>query len=73
MIPKITHQTWKTRDIPARFQDASASWLALYPDWEYRLWTDDDLEKVVAKKFRAHFLCISPIPTRSSGWMRPVT
>jgi inositol phosphorylceramide mannosyltransferase catalytic subunit len=54
MIPKIIHQTWKTRDIPARFQDASASWQALHPDWEYRLWNDDDLETLVAEEFRTH-------------------
>ena len=47
MIPKIIHQTWKDHDIPARFQEAQQSWKKHHPDWEYRFWTDDDLDRLV--------------------------
>lgn len=51
MIPKIIHQTWKTKDIPDQFQAASASWRKLHPDWEYRLWSHDDLDAFVEAEF----------------------
>ena len=50
MIPRIIHQTWKDRDVPARFQEAQASWQEAHPDWEYRLWTDRDLEGLINER-----------------------
>lgn len=47
MIPKIIHQTWKTKTIPHEFQEFQQTWIDAHPDWEYRLWTDADLEKFV--------------------------
>ncbi len=47
MIPRIIHQTWKDRDVPARFLDAQRSWREAHPDWEYRFWTDEDLAALV--------------------------
>jgi hypothetical protein len=46
---KIIHQTWKTDQIPARdFPHAwQESWKKCNPEWEYRLWTDDDNERLV--------------------------
>ena len=46
-IPRILHQTWKTRDVPARWRAARRSWLDAHPDWEHRFWTDADLERLV--------------------------
>jgi mannosyltransferase OCH1-like enzyme len=51
MIPKIIHQTWKTKKIPGRFQNAAASWKQHHPDWKYCLWTDDALHAFVKRKF----------------------
>ena len=42
VIPRIIHQTWKTAEIPEIYKDFQQSWLRNMPDWEYRLWTDDD-------------------------------
>lgn len=51
-IPKVIHQTWKSREITAPFRTAWAdSWRELNPDWEYRLWTDADLEEFVRTEF----------------------
>ncbi len=47
-IPRIIHQTWKTREIPALWASAQESWPALHPGWEYRFWTDQDLLDLVA-------------------------
>ena len=40
MIPRIIHQTWKSRDIPKHLRGYQESWLHKHPDWEYRLWDD---------------------------------
>lgn len=50
MIPRILHQTWKTRRIPEEWRDARKSWLDAHPDWEHRFWTDDDLERLVRRR-----------------------
>lgn len=47
MIPRIIHQTWKDRAVPDRFRDAQESWRRHHPEWEYRFWTDDDLDDLV--------------------------
>ena len=41
-IPKIIHQTWKSRDLPDNFKKWSKIIKDLHPDWEYKLWTDED-------------------------------
>jgi hypothetical protein len=41
-VPKILHQTWKSREIPEKWKAAQQSCLSLHPDWEYKLWTDAD-------------------------------
>ena len=51
MIPKIIHQTWKTREIPAGWSDSIPSWKRLHPDWRHILWTDADLERFIAGRF----------------------
>ena len=47
MIPRIIHQTWKDADVPARFRAAQASWRDAHPAWEYRFWSDQDLDALV--------------------------
>lgn len=43
-IPRIIHQTWKTQEIPPRWRNAIASVKHYHPGWEYRFWTDEDME-----------------------------
>lgn len=50
-IPRIIHQTWKTKSLPddyARFHDSIRR---LHPDWEHRLWTDDDNRRLIAEHY----------------------
>jgi mannosyltransferase OCH1-like enzyme len=42
-IPKIIHQTWKTKDIPEKWKKSQEEWQRLHPDWLYILWTDKDI------------------------------
>ena len=52
MIPKIIHQTWKDETIPERFAPMQKTWIEKNPDWEYRLWTDQDLDRLVHDHYR---------------------
>lgn len=40
-IPRIIHQTFKTRFLPVAMHDAAMSWINHNPDYEYRLFDDD--------------------------------
>lgn len=51
MIPRILHQTWRSADIPAHLQGFHESWRRLHPDWEFRLWTDDDNASLLAEHY----------------------
>ncbi|MEO1399833.1 MAG: glycosyltransferase [Cyanobacteria bacterium J06635_1] len=45
-IPKIIHQIWiGSRAIPDQLQKYRQTWIKHHPDWEYKLWTNDDLKE----------------------------
>jgi len=51
-IPRIVHQTWKSRsDLPETFRTWMSSWLRHNEDWEYWLWTDADIRLFIATVF----------------------
>lgn len=51
-IPKVIHQTWKSReDIPETVRPWMESWVRLNADWEYWFWTDDDMRSFIAEIF----------------------
>lgn len=50
MIPRILHQTWKTRVVPEKWRGARESWLEAHPRWEHRFWTDRDLDRLVRRR-----------------------
>lgn len=41
-VPKLFHQSWKTDELPEKFEKWSRSCRKAHPDWEWVLWTDDD-------------------------------
>ncbi len=44
LIPKIFHQIWLgNKERPSRFVGYSESWMRHHPNWEYKLWTDEDV------------------------------
>ena len=51
MIPKIIHQTWKTREIPEQWQSAVESVKLIHPDYEYILWTDETMTEFVKSTY----------------------
>lgn len=45
MIPKIIHYCWFGRgEMPQLAMDCIASWHELMPDWEYKLWNEDNFD-----------------------------
>ncbi|GAB4818956.1 hypothetical protein N2152v2_006002 [Parachlorella kessleri] len=50
-VPKILHQTWKSRVIPDKWKAAQQSCQSLHPDWEYKLWTDADGLEFIEKHY----------------------
>lgn len=45
-IPKIIHQICLGSPLPEKFKHLQATWKKHHPDWEYKLWTDSDVEKM---------------------------
>jgi len=44
---KIIHQTWKTKNIPAKYAQFAETVKRNNPDYEYRLWTDHDNRRLI--------------------------
>lgn len=44
-IPKIIHQIWMGSEMPRKFRRQTATWKQHHPDWEYRLWGDNDISE----------------------------
>lgn len=51
MTPKLIHQTWKTPDVPEHLAPYQESWRRHHPGWEYRLWTDEDNDRLVRDRY----------------------
>jgi mannosyltransferase OCH1-like enzyme len=44
LIPKIIHQVWLGSKFPDKLCRLRDTWIDMHPGWEYRLWTDDDVD-----------------------------
>jgi inositol phosphorylceramide mannosyltransferase catalytic subunit len=62
MIPKLIHQTAKTREIPRQWQKYQQTLQELHPDWTYRLWTDEDNLAFVQKEFPEYLETFVKLP-----------
>ena len=46
IIPKIIHQIWLgPKSIPQNYQYYLATWKMYHPDWQFKLWREEDLVK----------------------------
>jgi len=50
-IPKIIHQTWKTKTIPEAFEHFTRSLKECHPDWDYRLWDDTTNRRFIQEHY----------------------
>ena len=61
-IPKIIHQIWiGDRDIPKQLKQYQKSWIEKNPDWEYRLWNNQDLRSYSFRNKNLEKLFIGPL------------
>jgi mannosyltransferase OCH1-like enzyme len=51
MIPKIIHQTWKSSNLPEKFQAYQKTWIMYHPQWEYRFYDDAACRAFVQREF----------------------
>jgi hypothetical protein len=54
-IPRIIHQTWKTREVPDKWKGFHESWKKHHPEWRHVLWTDEDNMKFIEEHFPEFF------------------
>ena len=50
-IPRIVHQEWKDRELPPNFKIWRDECIRLNPEWEFKLWTDDENLKLVQEHY----------------------
>ncbi|KAI8892255.1 nucleotide-diphospho-sugar transferase [Globomyces pollinis-pini] len=50
-VSKIIHQSWKNNILPKKFVEWQNTWKVTHPDWEYKLWTDADNDKLCETDF----------------------
>jgi len=51
IVSPLIHQSWKNSEIAPKLQGFVDSWRTTYPDFEIILWTNDDNEALVRKKY----------------------
>lgn len=55
-IPKIIHQIWVgDKPLPSKYKERSETWKKFHPDWEYKLWTDKEVEELTDFPFKNLF------------------
>ncbi len=50
-IPKILHQSWKSLDLPPKFEKWSMTCREKHRDWDWVVWTDEDNLELVRRYF----------------------
>jgi mannosyltransferase OCH1-like enzyme len=58
----LIHQTWKTEQVNGRWVNFVKSVKRYHPGWEYRLWTDEDLDQYVKTNVPEFYPIFSAYP-----------
>lgn len=61
-VPKIIHQTWKSAEVPAQWKAYQQKVKEFHPEWEYRLWTDAEIDDFVKTEFPDFYPVFSGLP-----------
>lgn len=51
LVPKIIHQTWKTKDLPEHLKIMQESVIKNNTDFKYMFWTDEDIRNFIHKNY----------------------
>jgi mannosyltransferase OCH1-like enzyme len=54
VLPKRIHQIWLGGTLPDKFKPLTETWQKFHPAWEYKLWTDKDVQGLNIKKKRQY-------------------
>lgn len=50
-IPKIIHQTYKTKNLPESWRQTPDEWKRVHPDWTYEFWDDERNRKFIVDEY----------------------
>ena len=61
-IPKIIHQTYKNHTLPEIYQMCQTELKRLHPDFEYRFYTDNDMDDLIKTEFPEYYERFAELP-----------
>lgn len=61
-IPKIIHHTYKNHELPDIYKKCQDQIKTLHPDFEYRFYTDDDMDKLMKTEFPDYYEKFNELP-----------
>ena len=61
-IPKIIHQTYKNDNLPEIYKMCQTEIKRLHPDFEYRFYTDEDMNRLMKTEFPEYYDKFNEIP-----------
>lgn len=70
-IPKIIHQVWEGRTepyMPTRLQLLARTWREQNPEWEYHLWSGEDMDELVITHFPEYLSTYKSFPYNVQRW-----
>lgn len=50
-VPRIIHQTWKSEQLPPKWQAIREECMAMHPDYDFKLWTDTGSRDFIAEHY----------------------
>ena len=50
-IPKLIHQSWKSKSLPQKFQEWSNSWKIMNPEYSHKVWTDEENRELIVNHY----------------------
>jgi mannosyltransferase OCH1-like enzyme len=62
MIPRRIVQTWKTCEVPHKWQRYVQTLRHLHPDWDYKLYTDEDNETFMRTHYPQYYAAWKALP-----------
>ena len=62
MIPQIIHQTYKNTELPQMYRVCQESVRKLHPHFEYRFYTDEDMDRIVRTEAPEYYEAFCALP-----------
>jgi mannosyltransferase OCH1-like enzyme len=59
-IPKKIHQVWLGSPVPDIYRKYMDTWPLFHPEWEYKVWTDADVDSIEIKSRRIFDKAVNP-------------